>query len=151
MSSSTPSSNRRRLLRAATGAGALAALGAPALVRAQAVKLRIGYWPVAAGLPFYAAVEKGYFKEAGIDYELVFADLARPEEVVAMCDGILASGDELRAVVNVAGGSAAYGARFACAAQRDNVYGVQFHPEKSSAAGLRLLANFAGICASVPA
>src|SRR5829696_6411354 len=48
-------------------------------------------------------------------------------------------------------GSAAYGARFACAAQRDNVYGVQFHPEKSSAAGLRLLANFAGICASVPA
>jgi imidazole glycerol-phosphate synthase subunit HisH len=48
-------------------------------------------------------------------------------------------------------GSAAYGARFACAAQRDNVFGVQFHPEKSSAAGLRLLSNFAGICAAVPA
>jgi glutamine amidotransferase len=48
-------------------------------------------------------------------------------------------------------GSAAYGARFACAAQRDNIYGVQFHPEKSSAAGLRLLSNFAGICAAVPA
>jgi imidazole glycerol-phosphate synthase subunit HisH len=48
-------------------------------------------------------------------------------------------------------GSAAYGTRFACAAQRDNVFGVQFHPEKSSAAGLRLLSNFAGICASVPA
>jgi glutamine amidotransferase len=48
-------------------------------------------------------------------------------------------------------GSAAYGARFACAAQRDNVFGVQFHPEKSSSAGLRLLSNFAGICASVPA
>ena len=48
-------------------------------------------------------------------------------------------------------GTTAYGARFACAAQRDNVYGVQFHPEKSSAAGLRLLANFAGICAPVPA
>jgi glutamine amidotransferase len=48
-------------------------------------------------------------------------------------------------------GSAAYGARFACAAQRDNVFGVQFHPEKSSAAGLRLLSNFAGVCASVPA
>ncbi len=48
-------------------------------------------------------------------------------------------------------GSAAYGERFACAAQSDNVYGVQFHPEKSSAAGLRLLSNFAGICASVPA
>jgi len=48
-------------------------------------------------------------------------------------------------------GSATYGARFACAAERENVYGVQFHPEKSSAAGLRLLSNFAGICASVPA
>ncbi|HET8955416.1 MAG TPA: imidazole glycerol phosphate synthase subunit HisH [Solirubrobacterales bacterium] len=48
-------------------------------------------------------------------------------------------------------GSAEYGSRFACAAQRDNVYGVQFHPEKSSAAGLRLLSNFAGICAKTPA
>jgi imidazole glycerol-phosphate synthase subunit HisH len=47
-------------------------------------------------------------------------------------------------------GSAAYGARFACAAERDNVFGVQFHPEKSSAAGLRLLSNFAGICARQP-
>jgi glutamine amidotransferase len=44
-------------------------------------------------------------------------------------------------------GSAEYGSRFACAAERENVYGVQFHPEKSSSAGLRLLANFAGICA----
>ena len=48
-------------------------------------------------------------------------------------------------------GTAEYGARFACAAQRENIYGVQFHPEKSSAAGLRLLANFAGICAKTPA
>jgi len=48
-------------------------------------------------------------------------------------------------------GTAAYGTRFTCAAERDNVFGVQFHPEKSSAAGLRLLSNFAGICASVPA
>jgi glutamine amidotransferase len=47
-------------------------------------------------------------------------------------------------------GSAEYGGRFACAAQRDNVFGVQFHPEKSSAAGLRLLSNFAGICAKTP-
>lgn len=48
-------------------------------------------------------------------------------------------------------GTAAYGARFACAAERGNVFGVQFHPEKSSAAGLRLLSNFAGVCAAAPA
>jgi glutamine amidotransferase len=48
-------------------------------------------------------------------------------------------------------GTAVYGNRFACAAERDNVFGVQFHPEKSSAAGLRLLANFAGVCAKSPA
>jgi glutamine amidotransferase len=47
-------------------------------------------------------------------------------------------------------GTAAYGARFACAAERDNVFGVQFHPEKSSSAGLRLLSNFAGVCVAAP-
>jgi glutamine amidotransferase len=44
-------------------------------------------------------------------------------------------------------GTAEYGERFVCAAERGDVFGVQFHPEKSSTAGLRLLANFAHICA----
>lgn len=43
-------------------------------------------------------------------------------------------------------GTAVYGARFVTAVQRGSFYGVQFHAEKSSAAGLRLLANFARIC-----
>jgi imidazole glycerol-phosphate synthase subunit HisH len=44
-------------------------------------------------------------------------------------------------------GTAVYGAPFASVVARGGFYGVQFHPEKSSAAGLRLLANFARICA----
>lgn len=39
-------------------------------------------------------------------------------------------------------GSTDYGLRFAAAAGRANVYGTQFHPEKSGQAGLVLLANF---------
>jgi imidazole glycerol-phosphate synthase subunit HisH len=45
-------------------------------------------------------------------------------------------------------GTAAYGERFACAVERPPLYGVQFHPEKSSAAGLRLLSNFTRICSA---
>jgi imidazole glycerol-phosphate synthase subunit HisH len=44
-------------------------------------------------------------------------------------------------------GTVEYGERFPTAIQRGSFYGVQFHPEKSSAAGLRMLANFAAICA----
>jgi len=58
--------SRRRQIISATALG----LATPAWVRAQASpKIRIGYWPVAAGLPFFAAIEKGYFKEAGLDVE----------------------------------------------------------------------------------
>ena len=48
-------------------------------------------------------------------------------------------------------GWAEHGERFVCAIARPPIYGVQFHPEKSSSAGLALLANFAGICATVHA
>jgi glutamine amidotransferase len=43
-------------------------------------------------------------------------------------------------------GISVYGAPFASVVAHESFYGVQFHPEKSSAAGLRLLANFARIC-----
>ena len=43
-------------------------------------------------------------------------------------------------------GETEYGVRFASAVQRgDNVFAVQFHPEKSSSLGLQLLANFGKI------
>jgi len=44
--------------------------------------------------------------------------------------------------------TAEHGERFAAIVARGNVFGAQFHPEKSSGAGLRMLANFASIAAA---
>lgn len=43
-------------------------------------------------------------------------------------------------------GSSDYGAPLTAVVERAPLYGAQFHPEKSSAHGLRLLANFVEIC-----
>jgi glutamine amidotransferase len=48
-------------------------------------------------------------------------------------------------------GRGEYGEPFASIVERGTVFGVQFHPEKSSADGLALLANFARLCARVAA
>jgi glutamine amidotransferase len=48
-------------------------------------------------------------------------------------------------------GTAEYGERFASIVARENVLGVQFHPEKSSRDGLELLRSFVGLAAAVPA
>ena len=43
-------------------------------------------------------------------------------------------------------GMTTYGIRYASAVHRNNIYGVQFHPEKSHQAGIQLLKNFATLC-----
>jgi glutamine amidotransferase len=51
---------------------------------------------------------------------------------------------------NVVVASTEYGERFATIVASGSIYGVQFHPEKSSRHGLRMLANFTAICRGAP-
>ena len=65
-------------------------------------------------------------------FYFVHSFIARPEAgaVVASCE---------------------HGERFAAVVASGNIFGAQFHPEKSSLAGLRMLRNFVGIAAPVAA
>jgi NitT/TauT family transport system substrate-binding protein len=82
---------RRKVLQLGAAGAALGLLGAPAILRAQTrPAIRIGYWPIAAGLPFYSAVELGYFKEAGVNVEVLkFAGAQQIMEAMLAdrCDG----------------------------------------------------------------
>jgi len=81
MKQSKFSPDRRQLL----GIGAASALSMflPSLAKAADDKILIGYWPIAAGLPFYVALEKGYFKEAGLNVEGVkFASASQVVEAM---------------------------------------------------------------------
>jgi glutamine amidotransferase len=42
-----------------------------------------------------------------------------------------------------------YGAAFTSMVAKDNIYAVQFHPEKSQTVGLKLLENFGKIVSGV--
>lgn len=46
---------------------------------------------------------------------------------------------------DIVAANANYGVEFACAVRQGNVFGVQFHPEKSHRWGAALLKNFAGV------
>lgn len=58
---------RRRLVQA--GLALPATLGLPRLAAAADDKILIGFWPIASGLPLYAGLERGVFKEAGLPVE----------------------------------------------------------------------------------
>lgn len=45
-------------------------------------------------------------------------------------------------------GTAEYGERFVTMIERGSIFGVQFHPEKSSVHGLAMLRAYAGVCAA---
>ena len=76
---------------------------------------QIGWNRVAAKGPLFDGVEDGIFY-----FVNSYAAMNAPDEIA----------------------SADYGGAFTAAVQRERVFGVQFHPEKSSAAGLRVLRNF---------
>jgi len=76
---------------------------------------QIGWNRVAATGPLFDGVEDGVFY-----FVNSYAAMNAPDEIA----------------------SADYGGGFTAAVQRDRIFGVQFHPEKSSAAGLRVLRNF---------
>jgi len=76
---------------------------------------QIGWNRVAARGPLFDGVENGVFY-----FVNSYAAMNAPDEIAR----------------------ADYGGSFTAAVQRDRVFGVQFHPEKSSAAGLRVLRNF---------
>ncbi|HWF51220.1 MAG TPA: imidazole glycerol phosphate synthase subunit HisH [Solirubrobacteraceae bacterium] len=71
----------------------------------------------------------GSLPAAGAHFYHVHSLVPRPAEA----DDVLATSE--------------YGESFVTAVQRGTVFGVQFHPEKSSTHGLALLRNFASVCA----
>jgi NitT/TauT family transport system substrate-binding protein len=58
---------RRRVLNAGLASVALVGLSRKSLAADD--KILIGYWPIASGLPLYAGLERGIFKEAGLQVE----------------------------------------------------------------------------------
>ncbi len=58
---------RRRLLQAGVASAALVGLSRKSLAADD--KILIGFWPIASGLPLYVGLERGIFKEAGLQVE----------------------------------------------------------------------------------
>src|SRR6202045_2937980 len=70
-------SNRRRVM------GALAMLAALTAPAAAQDKVKVGVFPVSSTLPYFVAVERGFFKEQNIETEMVRL-IGGPPNVAAM-------------------------------------------------------------------
>jgi len=88
--------NRRQTLTLMGGAAAAAGLSAPAI--AQNKKITVGALRFTSHSGTFVAVERGYFKDAGLDVELKFFQAAQPMAVA------IASGDVDYAVTAISGG-----------------------------------------------
>ena len=80
---------RRQLMKYSAltlGGIALSGMLASPAARAADEEILIGYWPIVGGLPLYVGVEKGIFKQAGLNIRAV--KFASPQQVVeAMITG----------------------------------------------------------------
>jgi NitT/TauT family transport system substrate-binding protein len=121
----------------------LAALALIAPARAEHIK--IGAIKTTSAGPLYLAIERGYFKAAGIDAELVFFDAAQPIAVAVVSGGIEVGASGLTAgLYNLAG----QGALRIVAGQGHEAPGFHalafFEAKQAYAAGLKSLDGLAG-------
>jgi glutamine amidotransferase len=100
---------------------------------------------LAGGVPRFPAARMAGLKVPHMGWNQV-----RQSRAHALWSGI-ASGERFYFVhsyfpapadAGLAAATCEYGVAFTCAIARDNIFAVQFHPEKSQSAGLRLLSNF---------
>ena len=87
--------SRRQML---AGLGAVAAAGSLGLPAWANTKIKVGALRFTSHAPTFVALERGYFKEAGLDVELTFFQAAQPMAVA------IASGDIDYAVTAISGG-----------------------------------------------
>ena len=67
MSKPFPQASRRTLIKGGLASAALLGLTRKSIAADD--KILIGFWPIASGLPLYVALERGIFKEAGLQVE----------------------------------------------------------------------------------
>ncbi|KAF1082717.1 MAG: Imidazole glycerol phosphate synthase amidotransferase subunit HisH [Candidatus Rifleibacterium amylolyticum] len=81
----------------------------------------------------------GWNEVCPVSYRTLFKNFEDSESRFYFVHSYYVECDDRRDVL----ASCVYGEEFACAIAKENIYGVQFHPEKSHKFGMKLLKNFA--------